>query len=344
MRTRRAGRAGRRSIIRQLAAHGLAWALFLLVTLGAMSFALVRMAAAQDTAAIPAIPIVSVAEASSRLADPAGVNAPAVTATAAYILDAETGAVYYAKDADDERPMASTTKLMTALIAVERGNLDQTVTVQADAQALVRRDSSYMGLTAGERLTMRDLLYGLMLPSGNDAAVAIADAIAGSQDAFVALMNQRAQALGLTHTHYANPHGLDAPGHFTTARDLAVLAAVALQRPQLVAIASTLHYSIPKTATHKAYELQTGNDLLPGARAPYPGALGLKPGYTGAAGYTMAFAAQRHGHLIIGAVLGDPSWQVRIDDMRTLLDWGFFQYGIAAAQPVPSGGQPDPNE
>jgi D-alanyl-D-alanine carboxypeptidase (penicillin-binding protein 5/6) len=136
---------------------------------------------------------------------------------------------------------------------------------------------------------------------------------------------------------------LDAPDHYTSARDLAALALVALEQPQIVQIASTLHYSIPKTATHKAYELQTGDDLLPGARSPYPGALGLKPGYTGPAGYTMAFAARRLGHLMIGAVLDDPSWQVRIDDMRKLLDWGFIQYGIPPALPVPPGGQPDAN-
>jgi D-alanyl-D-alanine carboxypeptidase (penicillin-binding protein 5/6) len=324
--------------VRRLAGHGFAWALLLLLSLGTMSFALVRMAAAAAQH-IPPSPVLTVEHG----VPPSVGAAPDVAATTAYVLDADTGAVYYAKDADEERPMASTTKIMTALVALERGNLDQTITVGADAQAMVRRDSSYMGLKAGEQLTLRELLYGLMLPSGNDAAVAIADGVAGSQDAFVELMNERAQELGLTHTHFANPHGLDAPDHYTTARDLAMLALVALQQPQIVQIAATLHYSIPKTATHKAYELQTGDDLLPGARSPYPGALGLKPGYTGPAGYTMAFAARRQGHLIIGAVLDDPTWQVRIDDMRKLLDWGFIQYGIPAAQPVPPGAQPDAN-
>jgi D-alanyl-D-alanine carboxypeptidase (penicillin-binding protein 5/6) len=337
MRTRRAGR-GR--FIRRLVAFGLAWAL--LLSLGAMSFALVRMASAQRAPAGVAFSLLQGARPANTATHE--IAAPDVAAVAAYVLDADTGAIYYAKDADEERPMASTTKIMTALLAVERGTLDQTITVGADAQALVRRDSSYMGLKAGEQLTLRELLYGLVLPSGNDAAVAIADGIAGSQDAFVALMNERALELGLTHTHYANPHGLDAPDHYTSARDLATLAAVALQQPELVTIATTLHYSIPKTATHKAYELQSGDDLLPGARSPYPGVVGLKPGYTGPAGFTMAFAARRQGRLIIGAVLADPSWQVRIDDMRKLLDWGFAQYGIPPAQPVAPGAQPDPND
>jgi D-alanyl-D-alanine carboxypeptidase len=190
-----------------------------------------------------------------------------------------------------------------------------------------------MGLSAGEQLTLHDLLYGLVLPSGNDAAVAIADGIAGSVPAFVDLMNQRAQQLGLTHTHFINPHGLDAPGHYTSARDLAVLSAVAMRNPTLVKITSSLTYSIPQTATHKSYDLMTGDDLLAGARAPYPGAIGVKPGFTGPAGFTMAFAAVRFGHLIVGAVLRDPSWQVRIVDMRALLDWGFEQDGVSPAPP-----------
>lgn len=268
---------------------------------------------------------------------------PAVTAQTAFLFDPNTGAVYYAKGADTELPMASCTKVMTLLLAVERGNLNQMVTVGADAHALVNPDSSYMGLDVGEKISLRDLLYGLVMPSGNDAAVAIADAIGGNQAAFVALMNQRAQQLGLTHTHYANPHGLDAPGHYTTARDLAVLSAYALRNPIIEQVVSTYSYVIPQTATHKAYHLVTGNDLLPFARAPYPGAIGVKPGFTGNAGYCMAFAADRRGHLLVAAVLGDPSWQVRIVDMRTLLDWGYQQFGLPHAPSPTPGVDPSGN-
>ncbi len=232
--------------------------------------------------------------------------------------------------------MASCTKIMTMLLAVERGSLDQVVTIGADAAALVRPDSSYMGLSTGEQLTLGDLLYGLVLPSGNDAAVAIADAIGGNVPNFVAMMNARAQQLGLTHTHFVTPHGLDAPGHYTTARELAILAGIAMQHPELVKVTSTLNYSIPKTATHKAYSLHTGIDLLAGARYPYPGAIGVKPGFTGGAGYCEAFAAIRHGHLMVGVVLNEPTWQIRMVDMRTLLDWGFAQEGVPASPtPVP---------
>jgi D-alanyl-D-alanine carboxypeptidase (penicillin-binding protein 5/6) len=217
------------------------------------------------------------------------------------------------------------------------------ITVGADAHKLVGPDSSYMGLDTGEKLTLRDLLYGLVMPSGNDAAAAIADAIGGTEAKFVAMMNARAAQLGLTHTHFANPHGLDAPGHYTSARDLAVLSAVAMKNPTLVTIMSASRYDIPKTATHKAYHLRTGNDLLPGAGSPYPGAIGVKPGYTGPAGFCQAFAAIRHAHLIVGTVLKEPSWQVRRVDMRRLLDWGFEQEGVPAAPP-PTPGSTPPND
>jgi serine-type D-Ala-D-Ala carboxypeptidase (penicillin-binding protein 5/6) len=261
---------------------------------------------------------------------------PKVTAEAAFVYDPRLGLTYFAKNADMELPQASCTKIMTALLAVERGNLNQIVSIGRDAQALVRPDSSYMGLSAGEKLSLKELLYGLLLPSGNDAAVAIADAIGGNVPAFVALMNKRAQQLGLTRTHFMNPHGLGEPNHYTTAHDLAVLAAAAMENPVLVQITSTKEYKIRKTSTHKAYDLVTGDDLIPGARSPYPGAIGVKPGYTGDAGYCQAFAAVRYGHLIVGAVLNEPSWEIRITDMRNLLDWGFAQEAIPPApSPVP---------
>jgi D-alanyl-D-alanine carboxypeptidase (penicillin-binding protein 5/6) len=321
------------------------WALFLLLTFGAMLACLARLA---TTAPIEVAAHAIHAQAMV-VGDTAGTTigtAPKVTAPSAFLFDADTGVVYYAKDADDERPMASCTKIMTLLLAVEHGNLDQMVKVGADAAALVRPDSSYMGVSTGEQLTLRDLLYGLVLPSGNDAAIAIADAISGSVPNFVALMNERAKELGLTRTHFVTPNGLDLTpdGHYTTARDLSVLAGVAMKNPQIVTITSTLEYRIPKTATHKAYDLVTGIDLLPGARSPYVGAIGVKPGYTGLAGFCEAFAAIRHGHLIVGTVLAEPSWQIRIVDMRALLDFGFAQHGISPAPVVPSWTYPPPDK
>lgn len=319
--------------------HAISWGVFLSVTLTVMVGSLIRLSALGPRGVPhPTNPVMFGGSVGFTVGSP-----PSVSARAAYVFDADLGFAYYDKQADAELPMASCTKIMTALLAVEHGSLDQVITVGPDAEALVRADSSYMGLSAGEKLTLRDLLYGLVLPSGNDAAVAIADGIGGNVGNFVAMMNERARQLGLTHTHFVNPHGLGAPGHYTSARDLAVLAGVAMKRPELVKITSTAHYSIPKTTAHGAYELETGNDLLSGARSPYPGAIGVKPGFTGDAGYCQAFAAVRHGHLIVGVVLGEPSWQVRIVDMRNLLDWGFAQESIPAAPPAVPWSHPSPD-
>lgn len=307
--------------------HNLAWPLVLLFSLLALTGTLAHMAAAGPIFAPAAQPLRANADAETVFLG----TPPSIAAAAAYVQDGGSGATLFARRADDERAMASCTKIMTALVAVRHGTLDAVVGAGQDAAALVNPDNSYMGLSAGERLTLRDLLYGLLLPSGNDAAVAIADAVGGSQAGFVAMMNQQAQDLALTHTHFANPHGLDARGHYTSARDLAVLSAVALRDPTIAQVASTLHYIIPRTATHKGYYLTNFNSLLPGARSAYAGAIGLKPGNTGDAGWCEAFAARRDGHLIVGVVLGDPTWSQRNDDMHALLDWGFAQLGVPPA-------------
>ena len=316
--------------IRRVAAAVASWSAALVLTLSLLLYCLVRIGIGAP-AVHRAVPHAFGGALSLTLGPP-----PTVTATAAYVYDPDLGFVYYAKDADQELPMASCTKMMTALLAVERGNLDQMVTIGGDAAALAGPGNSHMGVSQGEKITLRDLLYGLLLPSGNDAAVAIADAIGGDVPSFVAMMNARAQQLGLTHTHFENPHGLDAQGHYTTARDLAVLAATAMRNPTLVQITSTYRYTIPGTSTHKAFTLITGDDIIAGARSPYPGAIGVKPGWTGGAGYCQAFAAIRHGHLIVGTVMGEPWWVQRLTDMRKLLDWGFEEENIAPApSPIP---------
>jgi len=321
-------------------AYSLTWTLLPLAVFAVFFVTVVRMANADQATRGPG-PL----DASSAAVSVALAQAPNVQAATAFLFDGDTGEIYYAKDADAERPMASTTKVMTALLAIESKQLDRLVTIGPDAEALAAPGSSRMGVSAGERIRLRDLLYGLLLPSGNDAAVAIADEVGGSEAAFIDLMNARARELGLNHTHYTNPHGLnDDPAHYTSARDLATLAAAALKLPDFVTIASTLQYTIPETRTHKAYDLHTGNDLLSGSRSPYPGAIGGKPGYTNAARYTMTFSARRHGHLIVGAVLGEPSWQIRTADMRALLDCGFVHVGVKPASPPVAWSAPNPDE
>lgn len=249
---------------------------------------------------------------------------PAVQAAAAFLFDPDRGWIFYQKNADEQRSIASLTKVMTLLVAVDSSNLDQPITIGPDAAALVNSGNSYIGVSAGEQLTLRDLLYGIMVGSGNDAAVAIADGVGGSEASFVTLMNSHARRLGLTHTFFVTPDGV-ADGNRSTARDMAILTAVALEQPGVEQITATWHITIPKTATHKAYDLLSSNDLLPGGLSPYPGADGVKTGYTGDAQYCLAFSARRQGHLIVGVVLGDPSSQARLNDAHALLDWGFAQ-------------------
>jgi serine-type D-Ala-D-Ala carboxypeptidase (penicillin-binding protein 5/6) len=251
-----------------------------------------------------------------------GLRPPVVRAAAAFLFDPNRGWIFYEKNADEERPVASLAKVMTLLVASGTGDLDQSMTIGPDAAALVNGANSYMGVSTGEQLTLRDLLYGLVTASGNDAAVAIADAVGGTEASFVAMMNRRAWRLGLTQTVFVTPDGVD-DGNRSTARDLAVLAAIALEHPGLEQITATRHYTIPRTATHKAYELWSGNDLLPGGRSPYLGANGVKTGYTAGAVYCLAFSARRQGHLLVGVVLGAPSAEVRARDAQALLDWGF---------------------
>jgi D-alanyl-D-alanine carboxypeptidase (penicillin-binding protein 5/6) len=251
-------------------------------------------------------------------------QAPAVQAKAAFVYDPVNGWVFYEKNPDQPLPVASLTKIMTLLLATSYGSLDTPQTIGPDAAALVNGNNSYMDLSAGEQVSMRDLLYGLMLPGGNDAALAIADAIAGNAGSFVALMNRNAQELGLSHTSFVSPDGVS-DANISSASDMAELAAIAIQQPDIAAIVSTRHIIIGKTSTHKTYTLWSTNDLLPGGLDAYQGVNGLKTGYTSAAGYCMAFTAIQNGHLIVGVILGDPTDQARVSDAQALLTWGFAQ-------------------
>jgi serine-type D-Ala-D-Ala carboxypeptidase (penicillin-binding protein 5/6) len=254
---------------------------------------------------------------------------PAIDARSIYLIDPSAGEVYLARNIDQEIAMASTTKIMTAIVAIAYGQLDATYTVGADAAAYNAFGYSRAGLHAGDRLTLRELLYGLMLPSGDDAAVAVADAVAGSQEAFVSLMNMEAVLLGLTRTHYSNAQGLDAPDHYTTARDLLTLAMFASQSRLFSQIVATPRYFLPATAAHPLYDWKTTNLLL--STLAYPGLTGIKTGFTGNAGYCLVFAARSPFGDLLGVVLGDGGDPARFVDSAALLDWG-FRLERAAAQ------------
>jgi len=264
--------------------------------------------AAEIVGAQPALPIPVFAS----LAPP-----EALTARSGVLVDVDSGHVLWARDPDRPRPMASLTKIFTAMEAVSAvSDLDRSLTVPSAARSQIPWDSTVMGLTPGETVTVRQLLYGMFLPSGNDAAVTLAQAIL-PEPQFIAGMNALAASLGLRQTHFTNPWGADDAGHHASASDLAVAAAyLDAHFPALAAIAGTQAIDIPATASHKAYHLRTLNKLLAG----YPGVSGLKTGWTGAAGGCLISTAARDGHHLVAVLLGSDN---TFAETRALLDYGF---------------------
>jgi D-alanyl-D-alanine carboxypeptidase len=242
--------------------------------------------------------------------------APSVSAKSAVVIDADTGKILYERDAHTRRGMASTTKIMTALVALEQVPLDRLVTVDPRACGV---EGSSVYLYAGERITMETLLYALMLQSANDAAEAIAYEVAGSVEGFADLMNRKADALGLTATHFDNPHGLDGETHYTTAYELALIAACAMENEIFAEIVSTVKKSVPLHDGEISRLLVNHNRLL----REYGDIIGVKTGYTKKCGRTLVSAAQRDGVRLICVTLDDGNdWL----DHRSLLDYGFSLY------------------
>jgi len=247
---------------------------------------------------------------------------PPTPAGASWILaEGTTGEVLAEHDADRPLPMASTTKILTALVALDSGDLDRTLVVPP-AAALVGESSA--GLRPGERMTVRNLLTALLVQSGNDAAVTLAYGVAGSEAEFVARMNERARTLGMTETMYMNPHGLDTPGHHSSARDLLIAGRALMSEPVLRAIVGSSTATIPGPGRTGTRRLMSENDLL----AIMPEADGIKTGHTDHAGYCLvAHATSPHLRIGLYAVLMDePDRATRASDARALLQWGFGQY------------------
>ena len=238
------------------------------------------------------------------------------SARAACVLEMETGRVLFAANEAQRLPMASTTKVMTALVALENGSLEDNVTAGKNAYG-VPGTSIYLDL--GEELTLEQMLYGLMLASGNDAAVAIAEHIGGSIEGFCAMMNERAASLGALDTYFLTPHGLPCDGHYTTALDLARIAAEAMHNETFRQIVSTQRASIPWPGREYMRVLKNKNALL----SDYEGATGIKTGYTRAAGRCLVFGAQREGMELVGVVLGCSDW---FDEAARLMDAAFAAY------------------
>ena len=230
---------------------------------------------------------------------------PAISAAAALLTDVDTGQVLYALHEHQPLAPASTTKIMTALLTLQRGTLSDSVTVSANAAAT---GGSTMGLQAGETLTVRDLLTGLLIPSGNDAAVALAEYVSGDEARFVGLMNQTAAQMGLNETRFVNPHGLDDPGQKSSAADLMVMTRTALSYPAFAEIVAS------QSADVAGHQLATTNQLL----GTYPGADGVKTGTTDEAGECLIASVSRRGHRLLLVLLHSAD---RYADAQVLLDY-----------------------
>ncbi|MBM2810791.1 MAG: Serine-type D-Ala-D-Ala carboxypeptidase [Chloroflexi bacterium] len=237
-----------------------------------------------------------------------------VSADYAIVIDGASGKVLWARDANTPVPPASITKIVTALVVLDHARITDLVTVGVDSQVMI--EDSVMGLSPGEVLTVEDLLYGMMLPSGNDAALALADYVGGTREAFARLMNEKAHSLGLTGSSFVNPHGRDAFGHLTTAYDMAMLAREGMRSPIFQRLASARSYETPRG---RGYQMGNLNQLL----WRYPGADGVKIGYDDAAGKTIVGSAVRDGHRVYVAMMRSADI---FSDSRALLDWTFASY------------------
>jgi D-alanyl-D-alanine carboxypeptidase len=254
-------------------------------------------------------------------------HAPAILAKSAYLLDISSGEALFQKFPTARRPMASTTKLMTGLLTAESGRLDELATVSRAAASV---GETTMGLVEGEQVPVGELLHGLLMNSGNDAAIVLADHLAGSVPAFTARMNARAESLGLTDTHFANPHGLDngvfySPQQYASARDLATLLAVAMDNPSFARAAGTLRREVLGPPGAEPHRLRHTVSAL----WWYPGALAGKTGWTGRAGQVRVVMAERAGMRLVSVVMDSPD---DVGETRDLLDYGFAISGRFEAQ------------
>jgi D-alanyl-D-alanine carboxypeptidase (penicillin-binding protein 5/6) len=289
----------------------------------------VRLTVALIAAALVAV--VGVAPASAAATQKTPPDCPAsIRAPDAIVLEVSTGIVACARNADEERPVGSTMKLMTALLTLERAKLSDTYRA---ADYHPSPAESLIGLRSGDRLSVRDLLRGLLIQSGNDAAMTLADGVAGSEKAFVRLMNRRARELRLDHTHYANPIGLDAPGAHSSASDLAKLALFLRTKPFFRRVVKQPSVTLVTGGVTRTFKNQ--NSLIPAV----PWVNGVKTGHTSLAGHALVGSGRQKGIQVISVVLAEPSKLQRNDDTVRLLRYGMSRFQrITAAPPGESAG------
>ncbi|MBI4321953.1 MAG: D-alanyl-D-alanine carboxypeptidase [Chloroflexi bacterium] len=256
-------------------------------------------------------------------------EAPAISGEAAVVLDGNNGDILYDKHAHDWVPPASLTKTVTAIVAIEKARLTDRVHIDFDSfEMVVQSQSTVMGLKPGDEPSIEDLLYGLMLPSGNDAAVAIARYVGGTEQRFIDMMNEKVRGLGLKDTHFSNPHGLHATDHYSSAYDMAALSRYAMQNAAFARIAGSVRYPITGP---RPYEVWNLNRLL----YSYDGADGVKIGYTEEALETIVASARRSNYRLFVAVMRSND---RYGDSRRLLDYffGALAEGTVERTPIPT--------
>ena len=263
---------------------------------------------------------------------PSWPKGPRIGAEGAILMDGTTGAVLYSKNADEELFPASITKLMCCLVAIENCRLDEVLTASESAIAANSSDGSNMGLRSGEKLTLEELLYGVLINSANEACNVIGEHIAGTMEAYVEMMNKRASELGCQHTHFVSINGLHNEDHYTCARDMALIGKAFFSHDILCRMASTSKYVIPETEDHLEHHLHSKNKLYAGSEYAYDGIIGSKTGFTSHSRQTLVSCAQRGNMRLICVIMMEES-PYQFTDTVSLFDYGFEHFSdISAAE------------
>ncbi len=251
---------------------------------------------------------------------------PELHAEAAVLMDAKTGQVLFEKNLHQRHYPASITKVMTGLLALEKGNLTDLVAMSDEAVFSIGRNSSHVALDVHEKLTLEEALYALAIASANDAANGIAEHISGSLEHFALAMNEKAVKIGAVKTHFVNPHGLPDDNHYTTAHDMAIIMKEAIQTPRFTEIFSAVYYEIPPTNKQPEERCFHSRNAFLNGTSGYPGVLASKSGWTSQANNTLVTAAERGNRKLIVVVLNVPNRNLSYEDTVNLLDYGFQEF------------------
>ncbi|MDO5022761.1 MAG: peptidoglycan-binding protein [Eubacteriales bacterium] len=267
--------------------------------------------------------------------NPLSLNQGYIAARSCILIDALTGDVLFEKDADKKMYPASTTKAMTLLCALENADIDSIITIPKEALD-VPKDSSLVPVYPDEKMKLKDLLYGLMVRSGNDAANAVAMLVSGSIDKFVDTMNQKAKSMGLSNTHFTNPHGYHNDEHYTTSRDLSILALYAMQNYDFYNISQAADYVMPATARREELKISTKSSIiLPSSQYFYPYAIGIKSGFTTPAGNCYIGSAFKDGKYLIAVVMDCRTRPHMWLDLKHMFEYGFAKLENNNTNPAP---------